>query len=149
MEQETFKPRAFFRFEDLRVYDRSLDYIKFIHSITKGISANGPGELVKQFNQSAQSIAINIAEGSSRDRKQFVTHLKNSKTAIRECVVYTTLLNHLQLINDEQEEESRQNLRDMTKMIGALINSINRIDYDNRYNRDEQPWEEDEIDMNQ
>lgn len=72
------------------------------------------------------NIAVSIAEGSSRSKAQFDHYLKNAKTAIRECVVYTTLAKNLGMLNDSQSERSRELLMEQTRMIGALIISLQR-----------------------
>jgi hypothetical protein len=49
-----------------------------------------------------------------------------SKSAIRECVVYTTVAFNEGLISAEDEDESRNQLMEMTKMLGALITSLQK-----------------------
>ena len=69
---------------------------------------------------------MNIAEGSSRSKSQFEHYLKISKTAIRECIVYTTVAHNLGMFDDERCEQSREYLMELTRMIGALIISLQR-----------------------
>ena len=75
------------------------------------------------FAKSAQSIALNIAEGSSRNKAQFVYYLKMAKSSVRECVVYTEIASKLGVMSDEQKERSRNQLMELTKMIGSLLMS--------------------------
>ena len=49
-----------------------------------------------------------------------------AKSAVRECVVYTSLAGKLHYFSDKEVEESRGQLMEMTKMIGALIGSLQR-----------------------
>ncbi|MFA8300502.1 MAG: four helix bundle protein [Hyphomicrobiales bacterium] len=126
MENEPEKNISFFRFEDLRVYHKALDYICYINDVTLFLPNKEKENLVTKFNQSTRAIAMNIAEGSSRNKNQFIYYLKLAKSAIRECIVYTTICYGLEYFSDDVEEKSRNELMEMTKMIGALITSLQK-----------------------
>lgn len=79
-----------------------------------------------RFLTSAQGIALNIAEGSSRNKSQFVYYLKMAKSSVRECVVLSTVAQSRGFISKQSYEESKNQLMEMTKMIGALIGSLQR-----------------------
>ncbi len=120
------KVGTFFRFEDLRIYHKSLDYITWVQDVTMMFPPNDPTEFSLRFNDSARNIALFIAEGSARNKSQFVYYLKMAKSAIRECLVFTMLAKKQSYISDLYDEESRNHLMEMTKMIGALISSLQR-----------------------
>ena len=82
--------------------------------------------LVSSFCHSSYDIALNIAEGSSRNKSQFEHCLKISKTAIRECIVYTAIAFQSGLFDEETCNQSREYLMELTRMIGALIISLQR-----------------------
>ncbi|HNW99697.1 MAG TPA: four helix bundle protein [Bacteroidales bacterium] len=117
---------SFFRFEDLRIYAKALDYITWLH----GVIANFPDSqyvvLGEPFLKSAQAIALHIAEGSARNKAQFVYYLKMAKSSVRECVVYTEFASKLSAINNDEKEYSRNQLMELTKMIGSLVASLQR-----------------------
>ena len=117
---------TFFRFEDLRIYHKSLGYINWLQDVTALFPDNDKSNLATRFNTSARNIALNIAEGSARNKSQFVYYLKMAKSAIRECMVYTTISHNANLLSDTYEDESRGVLMEMTKMTGALISSLQR-----------------------
>lgn len=125
MNDQTNKQLTFFRFEDLRIYHKALEYVLWVRDITTGLR---PIDclLADDFCKAAQRIAINIAEGSAREKSQFITHLKEAKSAIRACLVLATLAHKQHLISDIDEEESRHQLMEMTKMLGALITSLQK-----------------------
>lgn len=125
MENNSDKQFTFFRFEDLRVYHKALDYISWVADATK-LNPEANSELMKRFNASAQNIALNIAEGSARNKSQFIYYLKMAKSAVRECLVFTSISLNLGLITENLDTESRNQLMEMTKMIGALISSLQR-----------------------
>jgi four helix bundle protein len=125
MEQEE-KVVSFFRFEDLRVYGKATDYASWLSMQLGAARTESEKVLVSAVCHSAYDIALNIAEGSSRNKSQFDHYLKIAKTAIRECVVYTEVARNMGLFTDEQKNQSREYLMELTRMIGALIISLQR-----------------------
>ena len=127
MDLDHEKPTTFFRFEDLRIYHKALEYIRWLYSLATEIQGD---PLAKSYFDrlisSAQAIALNIAEGSSRNKSQFVYYLKMSKSSVRECVVLSTIGHSRNLLSDTDFEKSKNQLMEMTKMIGALIGSLQR-----------------------
>lgn len=125
-EEKIEKVGTFFRFEDLRIYHKSLDYITWVQDVTMLFPDDDRSEFALRFNDSARNIALFIAEGSARNKSQFIYYLKMAKSAIRECLVFTMLARKQSNISDTYEDESRNQLMEMTKMIGALISSLQR-----------------------
>jgi four helix bundle protein len=126
MDNASEREQAFFRFEDLRVYHKALNYVEWVHNITGSYPESESQNLTIKFINAAQAIALQIAEGSSRNKTQFIYYLKMAKSAIRECVVYTAIAHGLNYISEDHFEESRGQLMELTKMIGALIGSLQR-----------------------
>jgi len=120
------RPGTFFRFEDLRVYHKSLDYVTWLQDVTMLFPESDKSQLAIRFNESARNIALYIAEGSARNKTQFIYYLRMAKSAIRQCMVYTTLSYGLNIMSESHEDESRTQLMEMTKMVGALISSLQR-----------------------
>jgi four helix bundle protein len=117
---------SFFRFEDLRIYAKALDYITWVHSVTPKFPVSQQTNLGDAFLKSAQGIALNIAEGSARNKAQFVYYLKMAKSSVRECVVYTEIASKLDAMNSDEKDYSRNQLMELTKMIGSLVASLQR-----------------------
>jgi len=69
--EETIK----FRFEDLIVYQKAIDFIDLIFQITNTFPKVEQYSLTSQFRRVANSIALNIAEGSSGSKNQFSRYL--------------------------------------------------------------------------
>lgn len=159
MDNDLTKNGTFFRFEDLRVYHKALDYIDWVYNATKLFPDDNAKVLTERFINSAQAIAFYIAEGSARNKSQFVYYLKMAKSAVRECVVVTTLAEKQRLLTETAIGESRNELMEMTKMIGALIGSLQRAakgkgkyrnedsDGDYNYNTDDELIPADSIDI--
>lgn len=126
MEQQEERVVSFFRFEDLRVYGKAVDYAGWVMNLPIVAQTEPQRVLLKSFCRSANDIALNIAEGSSRSKSQFDHYLKIAKTAIRECVVFGELALRQGLIDQERYNQSREYLMELTRMLGALIISLQR-----------------------
>lgn len=120
------RPVSFFRFEDLRIYHKSLDYFNWIIDQVKSNNQYEQKLILEPLANAAIKISVNIAEGSSRHKLQFVNFLKDAKTAVRECVVLSTMANKSGAFTDQQYEQSKDTLVEMTKMLGAMIVSLQR-----------------------
>lgn len=126
MENPQERQQSFFRFEDLRIYAKAVDYSKWLTSALAVPQSEAQKVMQASFLHSSYDIALNIAEGSSRAKVNFEHYLKISKTAIRECVVYTSMAEGCGMLDSEQVEVSRELLMELTRMIGALIISVQR-----------------------
>ncbi len=136
MTAEQENPVSFFRFEDLRIYAKALDYVQWLYEATSTLQTQQSINIAEALIKSAQSIALNVAEGSARNKAQFVYYLKMAKSSIRECVVYTEIASKMSVLNNEAREYSRTQLMELTKMIGSLVASLQRSTSNSR---DEDP----------
>lgn len=113
-----------FRFEDLLVYQKSLDYIDFVHSITPSFPPFEQRELASQFRRASSSVALNIGEGEGGTTKEYLSFLRIARRSVRECVVCTTVAYRRKYIGENLMAESRQRAIEISKMISGLINSV-------------------------
>ncbi len=65
-----------FDFENLKVYQRALEYVDFVYSITKSFPKTEMFSLTDQFKRASISICLNIAEGSGGARKNLIDSSK-------------------------------------------------------------------------
>lgn len=117
---------SFFRFEDLRVYHKSMDYLVWLQEMNLEFPENENSDLPARFSDAARNITFYIVEGSTRNKTQFIHYLKMAKSAIHECLVFTTLAYRANHISDTSEDFSRNLLMELTKMTSALISSLQR-----------------------
>jgi four helix bundle protein len=117
---------TFFRFEDLRIYHKALEYMAWVHKTTLLFPDTHQDNIGARFNEAARAIALHIAEGSARNKSQFIYYLKMAKSSVRESLVLTSAVKKFGYLTDKQEDESRNFLMELTKMIGALISSLQR-----------------------
>ena len=105
----------------------------------------------KRFLEEATLLAFNIAEGSSKNKPAFIAQLKAAKTNIRKCVVFCAIGRQNNFLSEEREDMIRTQLMELTKMIGALIislqRSVNIEHYEHHYheNQDNLSFEEEMI----
>jgi four helix bundle protein len=117
---------TFFRFEDLRIYHKALEYAFWVHKASGAMPDSCNDNIGIKFNEAARAIALHIAEGSARNKSQFIYYLKMAKSSVRESLVLTSAMRKYGYFNERQDNESRNYLMELTKMIGALISSLQR-----------------------
>jgi len=109
-----------FKFEDLQVYQKSLDFIDSSYIIIRKFPTSERYALASQYTRAAVSIALNIAEGSGDTNLQFNRFLQIAMGSVKECVVCVTIAKRQDYITVEQEKELREKLEELSKMITSL-----------------------------
>src|SRR4030042_3239989 len=113
-----------FDFENLKVYQKALEYVDFVYKITKYFPKTEVFSLIDQFKRASISICLNIAEGSGGSKAEFNQFLKIARRSIRECIAITEISYRQELIRREMKEESRTLCSELSKMITGLIKSF-------------------------
>jgi len=98
--------------------------------------------------EAAQEITVNIAEGSGRTKNQFIYYLKMGRSSIRKSIVLITIAQKEGLITDEQHEEAKNLLIEISKMLGALISSLQRNKRGERSSSEEGEDDDDDFEEN-
>ncbi|MFO7897887.1 MAG: four helix bundle protein [Planctomycetota bacterium] len=115
-----------FMFENLEVYQRSVDFADRIISLTSDFP-RGYAFLTDQLNRASVSIAANIAEGNGRfskaDRRHFFTIARGS---VQECIPLLELARRRGFLDDEEHADLREGLETIAKMISGLIRGIEK-----------------------
>ena len=125
---ETTKPTNFFKFEGLRIYHKSVDFTNAILSLSNTTQTAAQKLLIDQFVDEAGLISANIIEGAALPKTEFTECLQKAKSNIGKCVMLCTLASKQHLIDETQESDIRNELMELTKMIGALIISFQKHD---------------------
>ena len=125
---ESTKPSNFFKFEGLRIYHKSVDFTNAILSLSNTVQTPAQKIIIDQFLNEACHISANIIEGAGRSKAEFIEYLQNAKSNIGKCVMICTLAAKQSLIDETQESDIRNELMELTKMIGALIISFQKHD---------------------
>ena len=125
---EITKPTNFFKFEGLRIYHKSVDFTNAILSLCNTTQTAAQRLLIDQFVNEAGQISSNIIEGAALSKTEFTESLQRAKQNIGKCVMLCALASKQHLIDETQEEDIRNELMELTKMIGALIVSFQKHD---------------------
>lgn len=115
-----------FRFEDLKVYQAVLLIIDSIYINTKKWPKDEQFVLISQLRRAVISIALNIAEGSSRGKKDFSRFLDIAKGSCFECVAILTIARKREYINQDEYNEYHQQFVSIAKMLTALKTAISK-----------------------
>ncbi|MBP2830641.1 four helix bundle protein [Aquimarina sp. U1-2] len=117
-----------FSFEDLIVYQKSLDFVDIVYDICEKFPKREQYVLSSQYIRAANSIALNIAEGAGASDAQFNRYLQIALNSSRECVVCTTIAHRRNYISEEKNKKIRIQLAELSKMITSLQKRIkNRL----------------------
>ena len=118
------KVAPFFKFENLRIYHKSLMFANAVLAILDNTTSETDKMVVTKFFEAASMITNNIVEGSCASKATFIGYLQQAKGNIRTCVYYTAILLNRKVIDEEQSNDIRNELIELTKMTGALIVSL-------------------------
>ncbi len=113
-----------FDFEDLKVYQKSLDYVDFVYEITKKFPKEEIFSLANQFRRASVSVSLNIAEGSGGSKAEFNQFLKIARRSVRECVAVIEISYRQAFVSSEVKKQSRKFCIELSKMLSGLMKSL-------------------------
>ncbi|MEO8086239.1 MAG: four helix bundle protein [Bacteroidota bacterium] len=115
---------AHFQFEELIVYQKTLLFIDRVYEVTAKFPQVELYSLTSQFKRAANSIALNIGEGSGGTKKEFAHFLRIAFRSLRECVVCIQIAHMRKYIDTSIREELRNILAEISKMLSGLTKSL-------------------------
>ncbi|OGG11776.1 hypothetical protein A2Z00_05440 [Candidatus Gottesmanbacteria bacterium RBG_13_45_10] len=121
-----------FRFEELIVYQDALDLIDSVYNYTRKWPREELFGLTDQFKRASVSIALNIAEGTSRGTKEFLHFLDLARGSCYECVAVITIAKRRQLIDEKEFLECSEQIEKIARKISALKKSLRSTMNDER-----------------
>lgn len=114
-----------FRFEDLQVWQKAIDLDDQINQLTKTFPKDELFILVSQIKRAADSVVLNIAEGSTGQTKPvFKVFLGYSLRSAIEVVSCLFIAKRRNYIPEDQFKNLYNEYEVLVKMITALRNSI-------------------------
>ena len=96
-----------FEFENLKVYQKALEYVDFVYEMTRNFPRAEILSLTDQLRRASVSICLNIAEGSEGSKIEFSRFLKIARRSVRECVAITEVSCRQRFISDKVKQRSR------------------------------------------
>jgi len=113
------------KFENLRVWQEALELSGVINDLTKSFPKDEVYVLSSQLKRAADSISLNIAEGSTgQSNPEFKKFLGYSIRSGIEVVGCIHLAKRRTYINPQQFDELYETLNNLIRSIQALRNSI-------------------------
>lgn len=110
------------RFEDLEVWQVSMNLVSTIYTITNQSEFAKDFGLRDQIRRSAISIPSNISEGFERDsQRQFVYFLLIAKGSCGELRTQLTIAKNLQYLNEKEYKKINEECFSVSKQLAGFI----------------------------
>lgn len=113
-----------FRFEELEVYQKSVIFANLVYSEAKSWPRIYQFSLSDQLCRASLSVSLNIAEGSSRTRKEFKRFLSIARGSSFECIPLIEIAHKQKLISTKKKNEWYNLCVALAKMISKLKSSL-------------------------
>lgn len=115
-----------FKFEQLRIWQKALDMTAEISDLTKSFPKEERFNLSSQINRAGDSVALNIAEGSTgQSDKEFNRFLGIALQSAIEVVGCLFIGHRRSIISDSDFQRFYNEETELIKMIQALRNTLN------------------------
>ena len=114
-----------FRFEDLKVWHLAVDLANEVDLLTKGFPMDDRFSLATQIKRAADSVVLNIAEGSTGQTKpEFKRFLSIALRSAIEVVACLHLAHKRKYIDDQTYRKHYNQYEVLCKMITKLRESL-------------------------
>jgi four helix bundle protein len=115
-----------FNFEKLEVYQDAIEFANRVYGITKRFPKNEMFGITNQLRRASISIPSNIAEGSSRGKKEFIHFLNIALGSCYECIPLLEISKRQEYVTHESFTELIEELHKISAKINALKNSLRK-----------------------
>jgi four helix bundle protein len=113
-------------FEDLIVWQKSIDLSVEIYRITAKFPKEEMFGLTSQIRRSANSVSLNISEGSVKSTRSFINQLVIANGSAAETLSASVLANKLYFLSDKDLIFIRERVAEVTKILNSLISSLEK-----------------------
>ena len=115
-----------FSFEDLKVYQKALDFSVMVIDLIENIDTSRKHyKLIEQLEGSYTSVALNISEGKGRfSKKEFKHFLYISRGSLYETVTMLQIFLKKKWLEKASYSMVYAEAEEINKMLSGLINSI-------------------------
>src|SRR4030042_6137449 len=113
-----------FNFEQLDVYEKSIDFVNKVYLTTQNYPKEEMFGLTAQLRRAAVSISLNIAEGSARSKKDFSRFVDMAKGSLCECIAVLQIAFRQEYVEEHRHDDLRAELAEISKMLSGLKKSL-------------------------
>jgi four helix bundle protein len=117
-----------FKFEKLIVWQKAIDLSDRVNDLTKKFPKEELYILTSQFKRAADSIALNIAEGSTGQTnpefRRFLSYALRSDVEVVSCLY---IAQRRKYISEEEFKELYKSCEEILVMINSLRNSLKKV----------------------
>lgn len=112
-------------YQDLIVWQKAMNMVEMVYQATKGFPKEERYGLTNQVRRAAVSIPSNIAEGHARSSTaEFRNFLSIAQGSKAEVETQIQIAQRLLYISQEHAQEMLSILKEISKMLAALINKL-------------------------
>jgi four helix bundle protein len=115
-----------FNFEKLEVYEDAVEFANQVYEVTKAFPKSEMFGVTSQLRRASVSIPSNIAEGSSRSKKEFTRFLNIALGSCYECVPLLDISKRQEYIQRNSFYELIGDLHKIAAKISALKKSLRK-----------------------
>ena len=109
-------------FQDLRVWQRSIELVTAIYKVTKQFPRDEIYALTSQIRRAAVSVSSNIAEGHGRGTtREFAMFLRNANGSLKEVETQLIVAQRLGFVTKENTSSTELIVQDVGRMLHGLI----------------------------
>ncbi len=113
-----------FNFEKLRVYEDGLEFVDHVYNLTNAWPVDERFGLSDQLRRAASSVVLNIAEGTSRTKKDFCHFLDLSRGSCYECVSILKIAHNRKYMSQQNYHILYDEIEIISRKISALKKSL-------------------------
>ena len=115
-----------FAFEDLKVYQRSLEFAVAVIDLVDDLDTPRKHfKLIEQLEDSSTSVCRNISEGKGRySKKEFKHFLYIARGSLYETVTMLQIFLKIKWVTEERYNELYVEALEINRMLNGLISSI-------------------------
>lgn len=120
--------KGFFAFEDLEVYQLSVELAAAVYVLTTALPPDERFGLTNQIRRAVTSITLNIAEGRGRGTdKDFARFLTQARGSLYEAVSGLQLAVKLGYLTNDQTVKVNERARELSAKLTAFTNKLGAV----------------------
>jgi four helix bundle protein len=112
-------------YQDLSVWQKSVQLVTDIYSLTKQFAAEERFGIISQLNRAAISIPTNVAEGWGREMsKNYIQFLRIARGSVMEVHTLLIISRNLNFMSEDESKSYVAKTEEAGKTLQGLIRSI-------------------------